>query len=66
MVEIFSRVKMKPKQVITVVLFVMISSVAQMMIPTLVSTMINDGVGNHDTLMAMNGKYAALYNSQFA
>ena len=22
-------------------------------------------IGNHDTLMAMNGKYAALYNSQF-
>ena len=23
-------------------------------------------VGNHETLMAMNGKYAALYNSEFA
>jgi ATP-binding cassette subfamily B protein len=23
-------------------------------------------VGDHDTLMALNGKYAALYNSQFA
>jgi len=23
-------------------------------------------VGNHDTLMGKNGKYATLYNSQFA
>ena len=23
-------------------------------------------VGNHETLMELNGKYAALYNSQFA
>ena len=44
MIAIFSRIKMRPKQIIAVVVFVLLSTIAQMMIPTLVSIMINDGV----------------------
>ena len=49
MLEIFSRIKLRPKQLIAVIVFVLISCVAQMMIPTLVSTMINDGGSNSNT-----------------
>ena len=49
MVAIFSRIKMRPRQVLSVVLFVLISTVAQMMIPTLVSLMIDDGIDGNNT-----------------
>ena len=51
MFAIFSRVKLRPKQVVTVVIFVLLSTIAQMMLPTLISKMINDGVGKSDTTM---------------
>ena len=46
---IFSRIKMSRKQVVAVVIFVLISTIAQLMIPTLVSKMINDGVEDSNT-----------------
>ena len=48
MTAIFSRIKMRPKQVIPVVLFILCSTVAQMLIPMLVSIMINDGVSDNN------------------
>ena len=55
MEEIFSRIKLNARQVAAVVVFVIVSAVAQMAIPSLLGTMIDVGVG----------KYAELYNSQF-
>ena len=49
MIAIFSRIKINRRQVISVVLFVMISTIAQMMLPTLVSKMINVGVSDENT-----------------
>ncbi len=52
MIAIFSRIKMNRKQVISVVLFILLSTIAQMMIPMMISLMINDGVsGNNMTLI---------------
>ena len=51
MIAIFSRIKMNRKQFIAVVIFILISTIAQMMIPTLVSKMINDGVNDSNTQM---------------
>ena len=51
MIAIFSRIKLLPKQIITVVIFILLSTIAQMMLPTLISKMINDGIGNSDTTM---------------
>lgn len=48
MTAIFSRIKMNRKQVVSVVLFVLFSTIAQMMIPMLVSLMINDGVSDNN------------------
>lgn len=44
MLAIFSRIKMRTRQVVSVVIFVLIASILQMMIPMLVSIMIDDGV----------------------
>ena len=46
MLSIFSKVKMNKKQVIAVVILMLVASVSQMTIPTLVSKMINDGIGS--------------------
>lgn len=52
MLAIFSRIKMRPRQIWAVVLFVLFSTTSQMMIPTLVSSMINNGVsGNNQGLI---------------
>lgn len=48
MIAIFSKIKMNAKQVWGAVIFVILSSVAQMLAPALVSTMLNDGVNNSD------------------
>ena len=44
--EIFSRVKLNARQIGAAALFVVASSVAQMSIPSLLSRMIDDGVGD--------------------
>ena len=46
---IFSRIKMKPRQVIAVVIFIILAVVATMLSPSLVSKMINDGVSDSNT-----------------
>ena len=46
---IFSRVKMKPKRLIGVAIFLLIAVVAAMLLPSMVSKMIDDGVDNSDT-----------------
>ena len=47
MTAIFSRIRLNTRQVVAMVVFVMIASIAQMVSPTLVSRMI-DGVSGHD------------------
>ena len=99
MVEILSRIKVSGRQVVATLVFVVLSVLAQMAIPSLLGRMINNGVGgesarlviahrlstirdanvilymengdikemgSHDALMKQNGRYAELYNSQFA
>ncbi len=44
--EIFSRIKLSVRQVVAAVVFVVVSSLAQMFIPSLLSRMIDDGVGD--------------------
>lgn len=52
MTAVFSRVKMSPKQIISVIIFVLIASITQMLIPTLLSKMIDDGVtGQNENLI---------------
>ena len=46
MSEIFSRIKLSVRQVVAAVVFVVVSSLAQMFIPSLLSRMIDDGVGD--------------------
>ena len=48
MISVLSKIKMNAKQVWGAVIFVIISSVGQMLAPALVSTMLNDGVNNSD------------------
>ena len=48
MIAILSKIKMNAKQVWGAVIFVVISSVGQMLAPAMVSTMLNDGVNNSD------------------
>lgn len=49
---IFSRVKMSMKQVILLLVFMLISSTTQMLLPTLISKMIDNGVsGNNEKLI---------------
>ena len=56
MIAIFSRVRLNRKQVISVVLFTLLATISQMMIPLLVSFMINDGVsGNKVGLIILLG-----------
>lgn len=45
---IFSRVKIKPGQLLLVVLFMLFSAIAEMMLPTLFAQMIDKGVSNLD------------------
>ena len=47
MIAIFSRIKMNRKQIVSVVLFTMFATIAQMMIPMLISIIINDGVSDN-------------------
>ena len=47
MTEIFSRVKLNMRQVVATAIFVVVSSVAQMAIPSLLSRMIDSGVGGN-------------------
>ena len=55
MFAIFGRVKLNKRQVIAMVVFVTIASVAQMVSPTLVSLMI-DGVSSNDqTIINITG-----------
>ncbi len=52
MVAIFSRIKLSVRHIILLVVFMLISSVAQMMVPALLSKMIDDGVtGNNQGLI---------------
>ncbi len=52
MTAIFKRVKLSVKQMVAVVLFLLISSVAQMLIPSLLSQMIDKGVtGSNEKLI---------------
>ena len=46
---IFSRVKVSGRQLATMVVFVALASIAQMVSPGLISVMIDDGVSNSDT-----------------
>ena len=56
MIAIFSRIRLNRRQVISVIAFVFIATLAQMMIPMLVSYMINDGVsGNKVNLIIILG-----------
>lgn len=48
MTAIFSRVKLKPKQVIALVVFLLLSSITQMLLPSLISKMIDDGVSERN------------------
>lgn len=48
MSAIFSRVKLNKKQVVTMVIFIVISSIGQLVPTALLSPMINDGVGNQN------------------
>ena len=47
MAEVFSRVKLNAGHIAAIVLFVVVSSVAQMAIPSMLSRMIDDGVSGH-------------------
>ena len=73
MIAIFSRIRLNRKQVISVILFTMAATIAHRLSTIRDASAIlymENGdikeVGDHDTLMKLNGKYAALYNSQFA
>ena len=73
MIAIFSRIRLNRKQVISVILFTMAATIAHRLSTIQDASAIlymENGdikeVGDHDTLMKLNGKYAALYNSQFA
>lgn len=48
MSAIFSRVKLNKKQVVAMVIFIVISSIGQLVPTALLSPMINDGVGNQN------------------
>ena len=49
MMAVFSRIKLSARQVTAVVLFVIISSILQMLIPLLVSKMIDDGISKDNS-----------------
>lgn len=52
MIAIFSRIKLSVKHLIMLVVFMLISSVAQMLVPALLSKMIDDGVsGGNESLI---------------
>ena len=48
MLTILSRVKFSAKQIIAMIIFVLIASIAQMVLPALISTMIDDGITDND------------------
>ena len=48
MQAVFSKVKLSGKSIAGLVIFVLIASVAQMMIPTLLAGMIDTGVSSKD------------------
>ena len=48
MVAIFKRVKLSLKHIIMLVIFMLVASVTQMLLPTLISHMIDDGVSKGD------------------
>lgn len=80
MKTILSRVKLNKKHIILLLLFMLAAAISEMMLPIahrlstikdadMILYMENGDikeVGNHDELMKLNGKYAVLYNSQFA
>jgi ABC-type multidrug transport system fused ATPase/permease subunit len=49
MSEVFSRIRVSGKQVAAVVTFVIVAAVAQMVIPSLLGAMIDEGVGQSRT-----------------
>ncbi len=51
MIAVFSRVRLRPRQVAAVVFFVLTAAIAQMMVPTMVSKMIDDGVSKNNTML---------------
>ena len=48
MTTIFSRVKLSAKQIILLVVFMLVSSIAQMLLPSLISFMIDRGVSDNN------------------
>ena len=66
MLEIFSRIKLNLRQVVATVVFVVISVIAQMVIPSLLSKMIDGGVGGNNTRLVVGIGIAMIVLSVFA
>ena len=48
MISVLRKIKMNRKQIVGVVIFVVIATFGQLLAPSMVSTMISDGVNNND------------------
>ncbi|MBP5637924.1 MAG: hypothetical protein J6X55_00465, partial [Victivallales bacterium] len=66
MSEIFSRIKLNTRQVVCTVIFVVIASVTQMVIPSLLSKMIDDGVRGDNARLVVGIGIAMIVLSVFA
>ena len=53
MTEIFSRIKLNTRQIVATVVFVVISVIAQMVIPSMLSKMIDDGVSGQNAKLVI-------------
>ena len=54
MTEIFSRIKLNTRQIVGTVVFVVASVIAQMVIPSMLSKMIDDGVSGQNAKLVIN------------
>ena len=66
MAEIFSRIKLNTRQIVATMLFVVIAAIAQMVIPSLLSKMIDDGVSGNKAGLVVGIGIAMIVISVFA